>query len=70
MIVDEAKKKMKEKGIGNVEFSVHDAYSLPFDNGMFDTVIYNNALHNMKDPRKALSEIERVLKPGDGLLLQ
>jgi ubiquinone/menaquinone biosynthesis C-methylase UbiE len=30
LMVDEAKKKMKEKGIGNVEFSVHDAYSLPF----------------------------------------
>jgi len=31
LMVDEAKKKMEEKGIGNVEFSVHDAYSLPFD---------------------------------------
>jgi len=30
---------------------------------MFDTVICNNALHNMKHPGDALSEIKRVLKP-------
>jgi len=63
-MIEEAKKKVEEKGIANVEFSVHDAYALPFGNDIFDTVICNNALHNMKEPRKALSEIKRVLKPG------
>ena len=67
-MIEEAKKKKKEKKINNVEFSVEDAYALPFDNGMFDTVICNNALHNMKYPRKALSEIERVLKPEGRLI--
>lgn len=67
-MIEEAKKKKKEKEIDIVEFSVEDAYALPFDNGMFDTVICNNALHNMKYPRKALSEIERVLKPGGRLI--
>lgn len=67
-MIEEAKKKKNEKKIDIVEFSVEDAYALPFDNGMFDTVICNNALHNMKYPRKALSEIERVLKPGGRLI--
>lgn len=62
-MIDEAKRKMIDKKINNVEFSVDDAYALPFDNGMFDTVICNNALHNMKHPGDALSEIKRVLKP-------
>ena len=38
---------MEEKEIKNIEFSVADAYSLPFDKEIFDTVICNNALHNM-----------------------
>ena len=63
-MIEEAEKKMREKAIENVEFSVDDAYALPFDNDMFNAVICNNALHNMKYPGKALSEIKRVLQPG------
>ncbi|MEA1894356.1 MAG: class I SAM-dependent methyltransferase [Euryarchaeota archaeon] len=62
-MIDEAKKKVEVGGIDNVAFSVEDAYALPFGDGMFDTVVCNNALHNMKHPEDALSEIRRVLKP-------
>ncbi|MEA1944375.1 MAG: class I SAM-dependent methyltransferase [Euryarchaeota archaeon] len=62
-MIDVAKKKAEETGIDNVAFSVEDAYALPFGDGIFDTVICNNALHNMKHPGDALSEIRRVLKP-------
>ena len=61
-------KKMEEKEIKNIAFSVEDAYSLPFDNEIFDTVICNNALHNMINPHKALSEIRRVLKQNGRLI--
>jgi ubiquinone/menaquinone biosynthesis C-methylase UbiE len=67
-MIEEAKKKAEEKEIKNIEFSVEDAYSLPFDKEMFDTVICNNALHNMINPHKALSEIRRVLKPNGQLI--
>ena len=67
-MIAEAIKKMKEMGIENVEFSVEDAYSLYFYDNMFDTVICNNALHNMKYPKKALFEINRVLKPKGRLI--
>lgn len=67
-MIEEAKKKMKQMGIKNVEFSVEDAYALPLNEDMFDIVICNNALHNMMFPQKALSEMKRVLKPG-GLLI-
>ncbi|VUT25897.1 MAG: hypothetical protein MOIL_01292 [Candidatus Methanolliviera sp. GoM_oil] len=63
-----AKKNAAEKEIKNIEFSVEDAYALPFDKDMFDTVVCNAALHNMVNPQKALSEIRRVLKP-DGRLI-
>jgi len=62
-MIDEAKNKAEGSGINNVAFSVEDAYALPFGDGMFDTVVCNNALHNMKHPEDALSEIRRVLKP-------
>jgi len=68
LMIEEVKKKTEEKGIENVEFSVHDAYSLPFDEGMFDVVICCNALHNMINPQKALSEMRRVLKPEGRLI--
>jgi len=67
-MIEEAEKKMMEKKIKNVEFSVEDAYTLPFDNDMFDTVICNSALHNMVNPQKALSEIRRVIKPNGRLI--
>jgi phosphatidylethanolamine/phosphatidyl-N-methylethanolamine N-methyltransferase len=67
-MIKEAKKKVEEKEINNIEFSVEDAYSLSFDKEMFDTVICNNALHNMISPQKALSEIRRVLKPNKRLI--
>jgi ubiquinone/menaquinone biosynthesis C-methylase UbiE len=63
-MIDEAKKKLMEKGSDNVEFFVEDAYSLHFENDLFDTVICNNAMQNMKYPQRALAEIRRVLKPG------
>lgn len=63
-MIKEAEEKLRRKGFDNVEFSVEDAYSLHFGDDIFDTVICNNALHNMKYPQKALSEIKRVLKPG------
>ena len=62
-MIDVAKKKAEETGIDNVAFSVEDAYALPFGDSMFDMVICNNALHNMKQPGDALSEIKRVLRP-------
>ena len=62
-MIDVAIKNIKEKRINNVELSVEDAYSLPFDNDMFDIAICVNALHNMIYPEKALSEVKRVLKP-------
>ena len=42
-----ANREKKGKKIENVEFSVDDAYLLPFDQNMFDTLICVNSLHFM-----------------------
>lgn len=66
--IDEANRKVKETGIGNVEFSLEDVCSLSFDKDMFDVVICVNSLHFIRDPQQALSEMKRVLKPGGRLI--
>lgn len=46
------------------EFAIVDAQVIPFPNERFEAVIANHTLHHVPDRAKALSEIERVLKPG------
>lgn len=38
--------------------------NLPFPDGSFDLVYSNGVLHHMPDPRGAIAEIHRVLRPG------
>ena len=41
-----------------------DIHNLPFKDGSFSAVLTSNALHHFPDPRRAMVEIARVLKPG------
>lgn len=52
----------------NLTFEVADATDLPYTDNSFDVAIIANALHVMPNPEKALSEIDRVLKP-KGILI-
>lgn len=46
-----------------------DALSLPFPDRTFDAVVCSNSFHFISDPKAALAEMRRVLKPGAALLL-
>ena len=52
----------------NLTFEVADATALPYADDSFDAVLIANALHVMPEPVKALSEIDRVLRPGGVLI--
>jgi len=55
------------RGLANLETRLADAEALPFEDASFDLVTCRLAFHHFPDPRQALSEFARVLKPG-GLL--
>lgn len=53
----------------NVDFVQADATSLPFNDGQFDVVTISFGLRNIQEPKKALAEMFRVLKPGGRLVI-
>jgi demethylmenaquinone methyltransferase/2-methoxy-6-polyprenyl-1,4-benzoquinol methylase len=52
----------------DLTFVEADAMALPFEDGQFDAVTISFGLRNIEDPKKALAEMFRVLKP-DGRLV-
>lgn len=50
--------------------AVGDMEQLPYDDGMFDRVLFLAAIHHVGDTRKALDEARRVLKPGGRVVLE
>ena len=54
----------KRKKVDNVEFIVGDASDLKFKDQTFDMVIESLAFHHVKDYKKAIKEVYRVLRKG------
>ena len=54
---------------GAAHFVLGDIRALPLVSGGFDAVVCNHSLNEMPDPRPALSECARVLRPGGRLVV-
>jgi ubiquinone/menaquinone biosynthesis C-methylase UbiE len=57
-------------GLPNVKFQVADLNrSLDFRDSTFDRVVCSNTLYALEEPRAAISEFHRVLKPAGALII-
>ena len=52
-----------------IEWTIHNAESLPWPDHTFDSVVSMNALHHMAQVWTVLAEAHRVLRPGGKLVL-
>jgi SAM-dependent methyltransferase len=52
-----------------VDWRVCDAESLPLDDAGFDRVASNFGIIHARDPRRAVDELDRVLRPGGSVLV-
>ena len=52
-----------------LEFVQADATALPFDDNAFDAATISYGLRNVQDPRQALREMRRVVKPGGRVVI-
>ena len=66
-LLDRAKLALESKGL-KANFVPGVAEALPFASGSFDCVVTTFTLCSVQDPRLALAEAKRVLKPGGRLL--
>ena len=66
-MLDAARKRAEELGVGNAEFKVLDAENMDLDDNSVDGVICRWGYMLMADPAAALAETNRVLKPGGRL---
>jgi len=69
--VDPNKKVIAEarKNHRKAEFRVAAAEKLPFKSSFFDVVVLTDVLEHVRDEKKAIGEIFRVLKPGGIMVL-
>ncbi|HEY2558521.1 MAG TPA: methyltransferase domain-containing protein [Caldimonas sp.] len=63
-MIDAARRRIAAHGIGNAVMERMDAESLAFPDASFDVVVCALGLMYMPDPRQALREMARVLRPG------
>ena len=63
-MLEKAKARCAKAGLRNVEFRSGDAENLPFADAEFDGAVTRAALHHFAEPRRAIGEMFRVLRPG------
>lgn len=66
-LLDLARRKASAEGVENVTLICGDATALPFGDRSLDVAVCGYSLHHMSEPRLALEEVARVLRPGGRL---
>ena len=62
--VEAARAWAAEKNIQNVHFEIGNIYEIPYPDSSFDAVFAFTVLEHLREPRRAMGEMRRVLKSG------
>lgn len=65
--LEQARARVREAGLTNVEFHQADLFALPFADASFDHLFVCFVLEHLPAPLDALRTIQRVLKPGGSI---
>ena len=68
-MLEEARRRLNDRGIGGIELRLGEMSHLPLSDASVGCVVANMVLHHAADPPAVLAEIRRVLAPGGTLLL-
>ena len=68
-IVRFGQQKVKKAGLKNIQFSYGDIEDIPLKSKSVDVALLSHALHHAQQPKKALSEACRILRPGGHLII-
>lgn len=68
-MLEQARRLAESRGVGNVDWVVGDAQSLPFADSLFDTWMARAAPHHFEDLGAAIREAYRVVRPGGCLVI-
>ena len=68
-MIQRARQRCEEAGQKNVRFAVGKAENLPFHNASFDVIVTRLTIHHFPDPKVALSEMIRALKPSGKIVI-
>lgn len=63
----QAERRLKQNHL-SAQFLQADVNNLPFADNTFDVVLVAHVLEHMADPKRALAELHRVLRPGGRLI--
>lgn len=62
--VDYAQRSAEQEGLANLDYTVGDICSLPFEDGRFDVVWSQLVVFFLAQPEQAIAEFARVVRPG------
>ena len=69
-MLEVARRNASEAGVTNYEARLGSAERLPIESDAIRVMVSQFSLHEWDDPRKALSEIFRVLEPGGSVMVK
>lgn len=68
-MVEEAERRAREEGVGNVGFAVGEATASGLPDASFDGAITRLSLHHIPGPARVVAEMARLVRPGGWVLV-